>query len=79
MSDYRKTHLCGSAYGSADKRCEYLLYASNGVEQIGKKKLQQYHVYCTSEGKVRTMGCMASWTGCSPKWCPKRKAMEEKE
>ncbi len=67
---YRNTHLCGAIRD--DGKCEHLLYAENDMA-IGKKKLNRYYVYCTAENRVRSMGCAASWTGCSPKWCPKRK------
>lgn len=70
-------HLCGSPY-NAEKACEHLLYAANDEQMAGKKKLQKYCVYCTAEGKTRTIGFMSTWTGCSPKWCPKRKELEGK-
>lgn len=74
MTDWEKTHLCGSMY--SDKKCENFVYATEPDMKIGKKVLQRYYVYCTAEGRCRSMGCAASWTGCSPKWCPKRQAME---
>ena len=77
VSGYEKTHLGGSIYSS--DRCEHLLYATEKGQTHGKKALQQYFVYCTAEHRCRSMGCAASWTGCSPKWCPKRKALESKE
>lgn len=76
-STSEKTHLCGGIYG--DKRCEHLLYVKESGQTHGKKVLQQYYVYCTAGGRCRSMGCTASWTGCSPKWCPKRQALESKE
>lgn len=76
-STSEKTHLCGGIYG--DKRCEHLLYVKESGQTHGKIVLQQYYVYCTAGGRCRSMGCAASWTGCSPKWCPKRQALESKE
>lgn len=79
MIDYEKTHLCGDLYG---EQCEHLLYVTDSVKAVSvrvngrKRDLQKYFVYCLAEGRCRSMGCAASWTGFSPKWCPKRKALE---
>lgn len=78
-NNYNQTHLCGSLYGKADAKCEHLLYVTEEGQSIGKKRLEKYYVYCLAESKVRSMGCAASWTGCSPKWCPKRKEKEAAE
>ena len=43
----------------------------------GKKKLQQYYAYCTAEGRCRSLGCVASFTGNSPTWCIKRQALNK--
>lgn len=75
MLDIGGTHLCGSLYNK-DKRCEHLLYATEPDMKSGKKLLKQYYVYCTADGHCRSLGKAASWTGNSPTWCPKRKAME---
>lgn len=66
------THLCGSVYNAND-RCENLLYVSQPDTMCGSKKLKLYYVYCTADGKCRSLGCVASFTGNSPTWCPKRK------
>lgn len=68
-------HLCGSVY-EAEGRCEHLLYVDQDGMMYGRRALQKYYVYCTAEGRCRSMGCAASWTGNSPKWCPRRKAGE---
>ena len=74
MTDYERTHLCGGLYGD---HCKHLLYATEDTYLKGAKRLKKYHVYCLAENRCRSMGCAASWTGCSPTWCPKRKAMKE--
>lgn len=68
------THFCGNIYGG--KKCENLLYASKKGMKVGKRELQLYYVYCTADGRCRSMGCAASWTGNLPKWCPKRRELE---
>lgn len=67
------THLCGSLY-DPDDRCEYLMYVTQPDTLYGNKKLNQYYVYCTADGRCRSLGCAASFTGNSPTWCPKRKS-----
>lgn len=68
------THLCGSIYG--ENRCKYLVYPTSDNETVGKKVLKKFYVYCTAEGRCRSMGCVASFTGNSPTWCPKRRELE---
>lgn len=75
---YTRTHLCGSVYDKKNA-CENLLYADKADMTAGKKPLKQYYAYCTAEGKCRSLGCVATFTGCSPKWCPKRKESEANE
>lgn len=75
MSDAFKNHLCGSAY-NAEKRCEHLLYADRAGLRCGKKELKLYYLYCTAEGRCRSLGNLATFTGNSPTWCPKRQARE---
>lgn len=65
------THLCGSVYDK-NKTCPHLLYADGHGMKYGKKELKPYYVYCTVGGKCRSLGCVASFTGNSPKWCPKK-------
>ena len=70
-----ETHLCGDYHGD---HCEYLVQAKDDTVLNGKK-LDHWCPYCTSENKVRKIGSAGSWTGISPKFCPKRKALENKE
>lgn len=71
------THLCGSVYSSCSdqERCEHLIYAAKQGQKHGKKTLQQYNVYCIAEGRCRSLGNVASFTGNSPTWCPRRKEL----
>ena len=68
------THLCGSMYDKKG-RCEYFLYADKEGMMHEGKELKKFHLYCTSEGKCRSICGAASFTGNSPKWCPKRKEL----
>lgn len=70
-----ETHLCGDYHG---EHCEYLVQAMDNTI-INGKKLDKWCPYCTSENKVRKIGSAGSWTGISPKFCTKRKALENKE
>lgn len=72
-----KSHLCGS-YHKKETQCEHFLYADKPDMIHGKKKLNQYYAYCTAGGKCRSLGCVASFTGNSPTWCPKRQAKNKK-
>lgn len=67
--------LCGSPYG---EHCEKLVYAGEGQE-IGGKKLDNYCLYCTEGKRVKKIKAMASWTGLTPKWCPKLKKERSNE
>ncbi|MBR4657315.1 MAG: hypothetical protein IKO68_12310 [Oscillospiraceae bacterium] len=68
------THLCGNYYNkNADGRCPDLVYANKDGLTHGRKPLKKYSVYCTAEGRCRCLGNIASFTGNSPTWCPKRK------
>jgi len=69
------THLCGNYHG---EHCEYLIEAKSDTVLDGKK-LDSWCPYCTSENKVRKIGSAGMWTGLSPKFCPKRKALGNKE
>lgn len=75
QQQWDKTHLCGDYQGV---HCEYLVQAKDDTVLNGKK-LDSWCPYCTSENKVRKIGSAGSWTGISPKFCPKRKALENKE
>lgn len=72
------THLCGSMY---DKSCQYehLLYANHPGMTYGKKELKLYYAYCTANGKCRSLGCVATFTGNSPTWCPKRQLEKDEK
>ena len=75
MEDWALTHLCRK-FGEND--CEYFLQTDNKGTVVNGKKLDICCYYCTSENKVRKIGSGGTWTGLSPKFCPKRKALEEK-
>ena len=70
--NWKQTHLCGSAYS---EHCEYLLFTSRATEYNGKK-LDDYCVYCTFQNKARKINGTATWTGLTPKFCPKRQKIE---
>lgn len=59
-------HICGSPYSK--EHCKYLKYIQTDVE-----KLDKYCVYCLAGKRPKKISCMASWTGLTPKWCPKIK------
>lgn len=74
------THLCGSVYEkTAAGRCPGLLLADKPGIKHGNKTLSLYSVYCTFQGRCRSLGNLASFTGNSPTWCPKRKEMKSHE
>lgn len=75
QQQWDETHLCGNYHG---EHCEYLVQAKDDTVLNGKK-LESWCPYCTSEKKVRKIGSAGMWTGISPKFCPKRKALENKE
>ena len=68
------THLCGGVYDKkTEGRCPSLVYADKPGMTHGKKLLKLYHAYCMAEGRCRSLGCVSSFTGNSPTWCPLRK------
>jgi len=67
-----KTHLCGSFY--IEGHCEYLIEMTEDTV-INGRAVKKCNPYCTSENKVRKIGTGGLWTGLSPKFCPKRKAL----
>lgn len=76
MSDI-KNHYCGSIYGASGfDKCPALLYVTEKGTMHGKRELTPYTVYCTAEGRCRSLGCVAGFTGNSPTWCPVRKRVE---
>lgn len=81
QEQWDNTHLCVSKYFGT--LCEYFLQPSSSEDTVinGKKldKLDRYSYYCTAENKVRKIGGGGSWTGLPPKFCPKRKALEEQQ
>lgn len=72
--EWDMTHLC-SRYN--DKDCEHFLQTGSKETVLNGKKLDICCYYCTSENKVRKIGSGGTWTGLSPKFCPKRKALED--
>lgn len=75
QEQWEKTHLCGgSVY--VEGHCEYLIEPTEDTV-INGKKVSKCNPYCTSENKVRKIGSGGLWTGLSPKFCPKRKALEQ--
>ena len=73
-TQWDETHLC-SRYNESD--CEFFLKTDAEIVFNGKK-LDKCCYYCTSENKVRKIGTGGTWTGLSPKFCPKRKTAEKK-
>ena len=74
-SEWEFTHLC-QVYGKDD--CEYFLQTDNEETVLNGKTLDPCSYYCTSENKVRKIGSGGTWTGLSPKFCPKRKEIFNK-
>ena len=76
-SDWASTHVCKGE--RADCPCLYIHYGEDGgtLADFPGKKLEKYRVYCTTDGKLRTISAnLATWTGLTPKWCPIRKKWE---
>lgn len=69
------THLCGNRFDN--NVCEFFLKTDSNGTTMNGKRLDRCCYYCTSENKVRKIGSGGSWTGLSPKFCPKRKALEQ--
>lgn len=76
MDDWNVTHLC-TGYNKPD--CGYFLQTDNKETFLNGKRLDVCCYYCTSENKVRKIGSGGTWTGLSPKFCPKRRAAENNE
>lgn len=74
QNQWDNTHLCGTKIN--DDYCEYFLQTGGEETVRNGKKLDKWCYYCTSENKVRKIGSGGTWTGLSPKFCPKRKALE---
>lgn len=74
-SEWEFTHLC-QVYGKND--CEYFLQTDNEETVLNGKTLDPCSYYCTSENKIRKIGSGGTWTGLSPKFCPKRKEIFKK-
>lgn len=77
QDQWDRTHLCGDRYNN--NLCEYFLQTDSKDTIVNGKKLDRSCYYCTSENKIRKIGFGGSWTGLSPKFCPKRKALEEQK
>lgn len=74
-SEWELTHLCNK-FGKDP--CEYFLQTDNEKTVLNGKTLAPCSYYCTSENKVRKIGSGGTWTGLSPKFCPKRKEIFNK-
>lgn len=74
-SEWELTHLCNK-FG--EDPCEYFMQTDNEKTVLNGKTLDICSYYCTSENKVRKIGSGGTWTGLSPKFCPKRRAAENK-
>lgn len=72
-TQWDESHLC-RRYNEND--CEFFLQV-NDETVLNGKKLDKCCYYCTSENKVRKIGTGGTWTGLSPKFCPKRKIAEK--
>ncbi|MEZ3438203.1 MAG: ParB/RepB/Spo0J family partition protein [Oscillospiraceae bacterium] len=75
QDQWDRTHLCGDRYNN--NICEFFLKTDSKDTTVNGKKLDRSCYYCTSENKIRKIGSGGSWTGLSPKFCPKRKALEQ--
>ena len=71
------THLCGIEAGK--DRCPDLLVANKEGMKYKEKPLKIYSSYCTAGGRCRCLGNLATFTGNSPTWCPRRKELEGRE
>lgn len=74
QEQWDNTHLCGNRFDN--NVCEFFLQTDSQNTIVNGKKLDRSCYYCTSENKVRKIGSGGSWTGLSPKFCPRRKALE---
>lgn len=72
-SEGELTHLCNK-FGKDP--CEFFLQTNNEKTVLSGKTLDICSYYCTSENKIRKIGSGGTWTGLSPKFCPKRRAAE---
>lgn len=72
-SEWELTHLCNK-FGKDP--CEFFLQTNNEKTVLSGKTLDICSYYCTSENKIRKIGSGGTWTGLSPKFCPKRRAAE---
>lgn len=74
-TEWEMTHLCRR---NNEPDCEYFLQTDTDALLDGKN-LSKCCYYCTSENKVRKIGSVGSWTGLSPKFCPKRKCLSDEK
>ena len=72
----RKVISCGTIYGDSSDTCPYLRYVVDNETYFKNRKLKKFDVYCIAEGRCRSMGNAASWTGRAPKWCRQRREQE---
>ena len=56
-----------------DCRCPELYEVKDAGDVVASsnKKLEQYCFYCMATPRIRRIGHKASWSGSTPKWCPK--------
>lgn len=72
-------HYCGSAYDTDGSRCPNLYYHTGETgekDSASGRPMKQYYVYCRRDGRLRSLGCIATWTGITPKDCPIRQKAE---
>lgn len=79
QEQWDNTHLCLRGNRFDNNVCEFFLKTDSKDTTVNGKKLDRSCYYCTSENKFRKIGSGGSWTGLSPKFCPKRKALENEE
>ena len=70
MSDATNTHLCNPYNG---EQCPMFFRTDEHGGTAGAKQLKPFYCYCKANGRCRSLGGLASWTGNSPTWCPRRR------
>lgn len=51
----------------------YEVHGAGEVVESSGKRLDQYCYYCLATPRFKKVGHKASWSGSTPKWCPKGK------
>lgn len=54
----------------------YEVVHQGDVVRSSGKQLEQYCYYCMATPRVKKIGHKASWSGSTPKWCPKGRGSE---